>query len=378
MSGLLAHAREHGPRCVALLRELVEIESPSTDAAAVQALAVRLASELEGLGLRCELLPVQGAGPILQARSAAAGPHSPAVMLLGHLDTVWPLGTLARRPVRQEGDRLHGPGSYDMKAGLAIVVTALELLRERGPLPPVCVFWTPLEELGCGPYRARMLDEMRASRACLGFEPAAPGGALKTARKGAGSFLLRARGHSAHSGSDFALGRSAILELARSVLEASAFTDVGRGLTVNVGVIRGGIRPNVVPDLAEAELDVRYPTLASGRELQQRLLAMRAETPGVALEIEGALGYPPLERTPQVAALFASACEAAAELGLTLDEVAVGGASEASFAAGLGLPTLDGLGADGAGAHAEHEHVLLSSLPERAALTAALLERLTR
>lgn len=359
------------------MRALIELESPSTDAAAVRLLALRLQAELEALELQCELLPVDGAGPILRARSPRTLAGERPVMLLGHLDTVWPLGTLAQRPVRLEGERLHGPGSYDMKAGLAIVVAALRLLRERGPLPPVSVFLTPLEELGSGPYRERLEAELRAARACLDFEPAGPGGAVKTARKGAGSFLLRARGRAAHAGADFGQGRSAILELARRVLEASAFSDPARGLTVNAGVIRGGIRPNVVPDLAEAELDVRYPTLAAGLELQARLRGLTAETEGVHLEVEGALGYPPLERTPQVGALYELARACAGELGLELAEVSVGGASEAAFAAALGLPTLDGLGADGAGAHAEHEHVLLPSLPERAALTAALLVRLT-
>jgi glutamate carboxypeptidase len=357
----------------ALLRELVEIESPSTDAAGVLALARRLAPELEALGLRVELLPVANAGPVLRARTAAAGRP---IMLLGHLDTVWPNGTLAARPARVEGDRLYGPGCYDMKAGLVVVTFALRALAERGPLPPVCVFFTPLEEVGCEPYRKTMEDEMRACAAVLDFEPAWPGGAVKTGRKGSGSFVLRARGRAAHAGADFTRGANAILELARQVVAVSGLTDLARGVTLNVGVVRGGIRPNVVPDLAEAEIDLRYLSLEDGRRSEAALRALKPAVPGVTLELEGRLGYPPLERGPHVLRVYETARRVAQELGFPLEEVTTGGASEASFASALGVPTLDGLGADGDGAHAEDEHVLIPSLPERAALAAGLLERL--
>lgn len=358
----------------ALLRELVEIESPSTDAAGVLALARGLALELEGLGLRTELLPVSGAGPVLRARSTTPGAP---VMLLGHLDTVWPMGTLAVRPVRIEGERLYGPGSYDMKAGLVVVVFALRALAERGPLPPLCVFFTPLEEVGCEPYREVMEAEMRASAAVLDFEPAWPGGAVKTGRKGSGSFVLRARGRAAHAGADFTRGANAILELARQVVAVSQLTDLARGVTLNVGVVRGGIRPNVVPELAEAEIDLRYLQVEDGRKTEASLRALKATTPGVTLELEGGLGYPPLERGPHVLRVYEAARHIALEMGLALDEVTTGGASEASFASALGVPTLDGLGADGDGAHAEDEHVLIPSLPDRAALAAGLIAQLS-
>jgi glutamate carboxypeptidase len=371
---LLERSRTRTAEMTALLRELVEIESPSTDAGGVLLLARRLAQELDGLGLR-SLLPVSGGGPVLRARSAASGPP---VMLLGHLDTVWPMGTLAVRPVRIEGERLHGPGSYDMKAGLVVVVFALRALAERGPLPPLCVFFTPLEEVGCEPYREAMEAEMRASAAVLDFEPAWPGGAVKTGRKGSGSFVLRARGRAAHAGADFTRGANAILELARQVVAVSQLTDLARGVTLNVGVVRGGIRPNVVPELAEAEIDVRYLRVEDGRRTEAALHALEPNTPGVKLELEGGLGYPPLERGPNVLRVYEAARRVAEEMGLALDEVTTGGASEASFAAALGVPTLDGLGADGDGAHAEDEHVLIASLPERAALAAGLLEHLSR
>ncbi len=360
---------------VRLLRELVEIESPSHDAEAVTALATRLVRELVGGGMETELLPVEGAGPVLRARWPRATQEG-AVMLLGHLDTVWPKGTLDERPVRIEGDVLSGPGSLDMKAGLVIVVFALRELAERDPPPPVTVLFTPREEVDCEPYREVMEDEMRASAAVLGFEPAWPGGAVKTARKGAGSFLLRARGRAAHAGANLAEGANAIVELARKTLEASALSNPERGVSVNVGVIRGGIAANVVPDLAEAELDVRYPTLEDGRRTEAALRALRSSDPRVTFEVEGGLHCPPLERTRSVLGVFDQARGVAGRIGMELEEVSTGGASEASYASALGIPTLDGLGADGDGAHAEHEHVLISSLPERVALAAGLIQAL--
>jgi glutamate carboxypeptidase len=372
---LLRWASSHSGEMAALLEEIVSIESPSTDPPAVARLAERIARELDTMGIAGELIPVTGGGPILRGRTTAPGRP---VLLLGHLDTVWPIGTLARRPVRVDGDRLSGPGCYDMKAGLVIALFALRALAARGTLPAVTVFFTPLEEVDCEPYRALMEAEMTASAAVLGFEPAWPGGAVKTARKGSGSFVLRARGRASHAGADLTRGVNAILELARQCLRVSELTDVAAGVSANVGVIRGGLRPNVVPDLAEAEVDVRYPTLAKGRALEAAVRALRPVDTAVALEVEGGLHYPPLERSPGVIALFERTRSLAAEMGMTLGEAATGGASEASFAGALGIPTLDGLGGDGDGAHAEDEHVLLASLAPRAALAAALVDDLAR
>jgi glutamate carboxypeptidase len=240
----------------------------------------------------------------------------------------------------------------------------------------VTAFFTPLEEVGCDPYREVMEAEMRASSAVLDFEPAWPGGAVKTERKGTASFVLRSFGRAAHAGADFTRGANAILGLARTALEASALTDMERGITVNVGVIRGGIRPNVVPDRAEAEVDARFKTLADGHRIVAALRALESRTPGVRLEVEGGLSYPPLERTAAVLRVYEIARDVARELGSDLAEVSTGGASEASFASALGIPTLDGLGADGDGAHAEDEHVRIPSMPERAALGAGLIARL--
>ena len=377
MNEILAWCRARQAEMTAFLSEIVAIESPSTDPAGVAALARRIDRELTPLGLSGELLPVDGGGPILRSRNGENG-----VMLLGHLDTVWDTGTLARRPIRIEGDCLYGPGAYDMKGGIVALVFALKALKAldgRGAIVPVTVFLTPLEEVGCETYRSVMEDDMRASRAVLDFEPAWPGGAVKTQRKGSASYTLRARGAASHAGADFARGANAILELSKRVLDAASLTDLERGVTVNVGTMRGGTRPNVVPDLAEAEIDVRFRTLADGEATRAALERLRPDDPRVTLEIESTFFYPPLERGPHVVAVYRAARRVASELGLPpLEEVATGGASEASFAAALGLPTLDGLGADGGGAHAVDEHVLLPSLPDRAALAAGLVLALGR
>ncbi|HVR69607.1 MAG TPA: M20 family metallopeptidase [Vicinamibacteria bacterium] len=373
MRELLDWARARQGDMTRLLAEIVDIESPSDHPPGVRALAERLSPALADLGLQVEHFPVPRAGPILRARTPGA---SRAVMLLGHLDTVWPVGTTARRPARVEGELLHGPGSYDMKGGLVVALFALRALHALGRRVGTTVFFTPLEEVDCGPYRGVMEAEMKASSAVLGFEPAWPGGAVKTERKGSGSYVLTAHGIASHAGADLSRGANAILELARKCLEVSALTDPARGVSANVGVIRGGLRSNVVPDLASAEIDVRFRTVADGVALDALVRALAPSDPRVRLSLAGGLHYPPLERTPEVARVYAAAREVARQMGLDLAETATGGASEASFAGALGLPTLDGLGPDGDGAHALDEHVRLPSLPERAALAAGLLLRL--
>jgi glutamate carboxypeptidase len=358
-----------------LLAEIVHLESPSDHPPGVEALARRLGAELGAAGLEVELLPVRGAGPILRARTPGG---ARPVMLLGHLDTVWPVGTTAARPARVEGDVLYGPGCYDMKGGLVVVVYALRALSALGHRLPATAFFTPLEEVDCEPYRAVMEAEMKASAAVLDFEPAWPGGAVKTARKGSGSYVLTAHGVASHAGADLSRGANAILELAQQCLQVSTLTDPARGRSANVGVIRGGLRPNVVPDQASAEIDVRFQTWSDGQELERALRSLQPRDPRTRLTLTGGLHYPPFERTPAVARVYEAARGVAREMGLDLAEVATGGASEVSFAGALGLPALDGLGPDGDGAHAVSEHVVLSSLPTRAALTAGLLLRLTQ
>jgi glutamate carboxypeptidase len=373
---LLSRARALTVEMVSLVKDLTEIESPSAHPAGVEAVARRIQPELAAAGLSVELLPVAGAGPILLANTASAA-SAPPVLLLGHLDTVWPLGTLAARPIRLEGDRLYGPGALDMKGGLAVIAFALRLLAEKGPLPAVTVFLTPLEETGCEPYRERLLGQMRSAQAVLCFENAWPGGAVKTERKGVASFRLTARGRAAHAGSEFFEGANAIVALAQTCVEAARLTDQKSGITVNVGAISGGVHPNVVPDFAQASLDVRFPTTAEGERATRAIESLASADPMVSVDIARESFYPPMERTEGVARLFRIAAETAREMGLPLSETATGGASEASFAAAMGLPTLDGLGPDGSGEHAVDEHVLIPSLLERAALAAALLERIS-
>ncbi|HZM50890.1 MAG TPA: M20/M25/M40 family metallo-hydrolase, partial [Vicinamibacteria bacterium] len=309
-NGLLAWTRAHAEEMTALLAEICAIESPSTDPPAVAALAARLAADVEAVGLVPELVPVTGGGPILRARGPAPAPGGPApVMLLGHLDTVWPLGTVAARPVRIEDGRLYGPGCYDMKAGLVVALFALRALHARGLRPPVTVFFTPLEEVDCDPYRALMEAEMLAAAAVLDFEPAWPGGAVKTSRKGSGSFTLHAHGRASHAGADLSRGANAILELARQCLHVSKLTDPVRGVSANVGVIRGGLRSNVVPDLAEAEIDVRFLKVADGHWLEEQLRAIQPVDPRVTLTWSGGLHYPPLERSPAVVSVYEKAAQ---------------------------------------------------------------------
>ncbi len=373
----LEWCRSRSAEMARLLEELVAIESPSTEPSGVAALARRIDAELSKLGLPAELLPVAGGGPILRAR-AAGGRSSGGVFLLGHLDTVWDVGTLRQRPVRVENGRLYGPGSYDMKGGIVVLLYALQALQASGAALPVTVFLTPLEEVGCETYRDIMEAEMRMCSAALGFEPAWPGGAVKTERKGSTTLTLRARGVAAHAGADFARGANAILELSKRLLDAAALTDLESGVTLNVGTMHGGSRPNVVPDEAEAQIDVRFRSLRDGERVCDTLAGLQPEDKRIRLELERGGFYPPLERTAAVVAAFQTARDAARDLGLPpLEEVSTGGASEASFAAALGLPTLDGLGADGDGAHAVDEHVILASMPDRAALAATLIQRMS-
>ncbi|MEW6735293.1 MAG: M20 family metallopeptidase [Acidobacteriota bacterium] len=360
------------PEMTTELRRLIEIESPSDSPADVNRLAAYLATHLNELGACVERVPVVGGGDLVTARYGGDGP---AIMVLGHMDTVWPLGTLAARPVWIEGERLYGPGSYDMKAGFVVALYALRLLQQIGRPPhhPILFFFTSLEETDCEPYQ---LVLERAARAChyvLDLEPAWPGGAVKTERKGCANYTLHIRGRAAHAGADPRKGISAITELAHQIQALNALNDYQHNITVNVGVVQGGIRPNVVADEAVAEIDVRFSRLTDGHTIDAAIRSLTPKLAGARLEIDGKISMPPLERTDQVIKLYEKARALAAQLGFDLAEVSTGGVSEACITAALGVPTLDGLGADGDGAHAEYEHVLLPSLVTRTALLAGLL-----
>jgi glutamate carboxypeptidase len=299
------------------------------------------------------------------------------LLLIGHFDTVWPVGQLARMPVRQVDGRLHGPGVLDMKAGLAVALAAMKVLTTvpESARPPVTLLATSDEEVGSATSRKIIETMARASAAALVLEPALPGGAVKTARKGVGEFDVRAHGVAAHAGADPSAGASAVHELARQVAAMTALADPNAGLTVNVGVIEGGTRSNVVAEEARALVDVRVSRVADGPRIESALQALRSSDPRVRLEVRGGVNRPPMERGPGVAKLFELARDVARAWGEDLAEGATGGASDGNFTAALGVPTLDGLGGVGDGPHALHEYVLLDFLPKRVALLAGLLAR---
>lgn len=360
---------------VASVREVVLRESPTHSKKACDELSDFLAHEFEHLGGDVKLHRQPEAGNHLQINFAGRDRRKP-VMLLGHFDTVYELGALETMPWNERQGRLYGPGVFDMKAGIVQMMFALWALRESdGGLPrPVKVLLVSDEEAGSATSRDITEKLAKQCAAVLVCEPSGPGGALKTARKGVGAFRMKVTGRTAHSGLDFEKGQSAILELAHQILAVSQMTDLERGITLNVGVIRGGTRTNVVPGEAVAELDLRIAHKNDGAEMESRVRQLRPVNPACKLEIDGGINRPPLERTEQVATLFTLARSIARELGFGLREIAVGGGSDGNFTAGIGIPTLDGLGAVGDGAHAAHEHVIAAELPRRAALLARLIQ----
>jgi glutamate carboxypeptidase len=327
------------------------------------------------MGARVQVLPRADAGDHLLAEF---GCGIRQVLVLGHVDTVWPIGELQRQPLRSDGERIYGPGVYDMKAGLAIAMLAVRALADSPQgIPGRIVFlFTSDEETGSASSRTAIEDEARRSAAVLVLEPGLPCGAVKTARKGCGQYTLRVSGVAAHAGVEPEKGASAILELARHVIALPRLADPASGLTLNVGTIRGGTRPNVVPDDAVAEVDVRVTSMADAARIDASLRALRVHDPRTSIEVTGGFERPPLERTPAIVDLYCQAQAVAAEMGRSLGEGATGGGSDGNFTAALGVPTLDGLGAVGGGAHAIGEHVEIASLPWRAALVAGLLRRI--
>jgi glutamate carboxypeptidase len=357
------------------LIRLARLESPTDDKVAVDRCGLVLREILAGLGAHVEVIPQARAGDHIRA---CFGTGRTRILVLTHFDTVWPVGQLARMPVEQRDGRLYGPGVYDMKGGLVIGLLAMRALFET-PSPPdaeVVFLLTSDEETGSATSRALIEREATAASAVFVLEPGLPGGAVKTGRKGVGEFTLLVEGVAAHAGADPGHGASAIAELAHQILALQRLQDPTVGLTVNVGVIAGGTRSNVVAERATAEIDVRITRAEDGPRIDAALRALRPADPRTRLRLSGGINRPPLERTPGVARLFALAREVGAELGWVVTEGSTGGASDGNFTAALGVPTLDGLGALGDGAHALHEHVSIDSLPRRAALLAGLIARL--
>ena len=380
MSGtaVLEWLRARTAEMVASLERLVSAESPSLDPAAQREPFGLLAGELRELGFKVERIPGRNVGDHLLACDAAARSANGAPqLLLGHMDTVWPRGTLATMPVRKEEGRLHGPGVYDMKAGLVQMLFALRAVREHGlePTSPVTVLINTDEEIGSPESREHIERLARSATRALVLEPSfGPAGHLKTARKGSGEFVVTVHGLASHAGIDPEKGVSAILELSHQIQRLFALNDPRRGVTVNVGTIDGGLRPNVVASAGGGDGGrARYRSREDAEHVEAAIRGLEPIQDGASIAVEGGFGRP-LERTARNRALWEAACAAADSLGIPLEEAAVGGASDGNFSS-RHVATLDGLGAVGDGAHAEHEHVLVARLPERAALLATLLCR---
>ncbi len=359
------------------LRHLVEIESPSDDRKAVNQCVEAVVAMVASLGGQSRRHRQAAFGDVLEVRFGPGRRRDAGapLMLLGHLDTVWPLGTLSSMPFRIAQGRAWGPGVLDMKAGVAMALTAVEYLRETERLNrPVVLLLNSDEEVGSTVSRPIIEKLARKCDAVFVLEPAQGlGGAYKTARKGVGDYTLRVAGKAAHAGVDFERGHSAIHELAYQMERVREFTELDRGLTVNAGVIRGGTRTNVVAAEAEAEIDVRIARAKDATRIERRFHSLRVRDRGCVLHVEGGMNRPPMERSRATATLFRHAATLAAELGFSLTEAATGGGSDGNFTAALGVPTLDGMGAVGEGAHASHESVLLKDLVPRTALLAEMI-----
>lgn len=371
---LLQFCQDHQEDMLRVLQKAVEIESPSDNKAALDRCGQFLAVEFEHLGGKVTRYPQKEAGDHLRAEFPGRDSSKP-LLLLGHFDTVWPMGTLAGMPFRLKDGRVFGPGVLDMKAGIVMMMFALRALFSLNQAHrPVTILLDTDEEVGSTTGRPLVEAAAKECEAVLVLEPAqGASGCLKTARKGVGDYTIHVTGRAAHAGVDFEKGRSAIVELARQVLEVTKFTDLGRGITVNPGVIHGGTRANVVAAEALVEVDIRIARAADAGDLEKKFAALRPFDPDCSLRVSGGLNRPPMERTEGTARLFRLAQEQAKNMGIELDEAATGGGSDGNFTSALGLPTLDGLGAVGEGAHAAHESIVLAELPRRAALLAGLI-----
>lgn len=376
---ILSYLTERTSDMVALLDRFVSFDSPAQEIAAVEELARSVVGACQERGGDVER--VSGEGKVADHLRVAFPGHRAGekpVLVLAHIDTVWGMGETTRRPFQVENGRATGPGSYDMKAGLVQALFALEVLRATGRQPnrPVVLLVTTDEETGSAHSRKLIEAEARKAGIALVVEPSTGPGALKTARKGIGMYTMKITGKAAHAGLEPQAGVSALLELAHQIMHLHSLNDFAAGITVTVGVASGGTRRNVVPAEAEAHIDLRVVSDEQARRMDHAVKGLKPHLEGATVTVTGGMNRPPMERTPAITGLFAQAREIAADLGFTLEESSTGGGSDGNFTAALGVPTLDGLGAVGGGAHALTEHVLVSEMPRRAALLAHLLERL--
>jgi glutamate carboxypeptidase len=361
--------------------EWVGIESPSHDAAAVNRMADRVQHDMGGIGAHLERIPgVDGFGDLLKARTPWGG-DGPGILVLSHIDTVHPIGSIDEiLPVRREEDRVYGPGIYDMKGGAYLAYYAYRHLVRMGvetPLP-ITFLYVPEEEVGSPTSRETIEREALNNKYVLVTEPAREGGKIVTARKGVADFHLTVNGRPAHAGSRHQDGRSAIKEMAKQILRLEEMTDYQRSITFSVGMIEGGTGINVVPAQCTVHVDMRVPDEASAEEMCERVLGLTSFDPDTTLEVTGGMNRPPYDKDEKISALFEHAKTLAAEIGFELEDVVkTGGGSDGNFTAALGVPTLDGLGADGHGAHSDYEHIYYSSLEPRARLMLRLFQTLS-
>jgi glutamate carboxypeptidase len=375
---LVSYFRERQDEMLEVVRQLVTQETPSQAKERLDGFAELLAARLRAVGAAVELLPVDEQGNHVRARlEPVAGSPEKQALILCHYDTVWAVGSFATHPFQVEGGKAYGPGIFDMQNSLVLVEYALRAVRDLAlALPrPVTVLITSDEEVGSPTSRTLIEEEARRSAYVLVMESPLPGGVLKTSRKGVGRYTVEITGRAAHAGVEPEKGVSAIQELAHQVLKLHSLTELAQGTTVNVGVVHGGTVVNVVAAQAVAEVDVRAWSQAEAERIDQGILGLTPVTPGAQVRVRGGWNRPPLERR-MTAALFAQAQTIGRALGLTLDEGGTGGGSDGNFTAALGIPTLDGLGTPGHGAHADHEHIEVDQMAGRAALLAALLLKL--
>lgn len=380
MDPILHALTDQRPEMIKTLRQLVECESPSTDKAAVDRFGRIVAAILRKMGAEARVVPSRKTGDHLRAEFRfAENQRARQILLLGHIDTVWEMGTLARMPFRIDRGRAYGPGVFDMKGGIVVALFALRSLCRMGiPLKRnVSLLLNADEEIGSSASRPITEREARKSDYVLVVEPPhGLHGAVKTARRGVGEFVLTVHGHAAHAGMEPQKGASSIMEICNQVIKLEYVTNKSKYVTLHVGTIHGGTRTNVIPAEAVAQIDVRVARLADQKRVAKQLRLLRPADPRTKLTVTGEFNRPPMERTRQVAALFDRARRLAKPLGIDLRETAVGGGSDGNFTAALGVPTLDGLGAVGDGAHAAHEHIVVRELPRRAALLAHLIASL--
>jgi glutamate carboxypeptidase len=368
MNNLLAYLSQQLPDSLRFLEQMVNLESPSHDKALVDQFARFIGSKFEQIGGQVDYVLAERFGDHLRVRFT--GKSQERILLLGHMDTVWPAGEIQKRPFKIDGGRALGPGVFDMKAGILLMWMA----ARNGFSKNVTILLTSDEEVGSNSSRALIESEASQCQAVLVLEPSLPGGVLKTARKGVGRFTVKAIGKAAHAGIDPSKGVNSVEEISRQIIKLQAMTDLTRGTTVTVGVVQGGTRSNVVPAEAAAEIDVRITSVEEAARITNAVKALTPELPGARLEIRGSINRPPMERTAETVRLFEIARKIAASMGIDLKEGSTGGASDGNLTSALGIPTLDGLGPIGDGAHAIEEWIDTASLPQRAALIAELIE----